>query len=68
MEMMQITVQPLKSAYRFMLFNSLGAMISQKDFEESFNIETHTLPPGIYHWTVAQESRLVGRGRCIKAR
>jgi hypothetical protein len=51
-----------------MLFNALGILVLQKDFKESFQIETHTLPPGIYHWMVAHESWVVSRGSCIKGR
>jgi PKD repeat protein len=67
-ENIQITVPPQHSAHHFMLFNALGILVLQKDFKESFQIETHTLPPGIYHWMVAHESWVVSRGSCIKGR
>jgi len=65
-ERMQITVQPLQSPHRFLLFNQMGVLVFRKDFKASFDIETASLPSGMYHWTVEQEGRMLGRGSGVK--
>jgi hypothetical protein len=65
-ESMQITVQPLPSVHRFLLFNQLGALVFRKDFEEGFDIETNALPSGIYHWALEKEGKVLVHGSCLK--
>ncbi|MBN8679299.1 MAG: T9SS type A sorting domain-containing protein [Chitinophagales bacterium] len=65
-EKIQITVQPLEDTHRFLLYNQLGVLIFHNDFETSFELETSTLPQGIYYWTVEREGRHIHRGACLK--
>lgn len=50
----------------FDLFNNQGQQVISRKFFKNLELETTSLPPGIYHWSVQQNGKAMCYGSCIK--
>lgn len=65
-ESITITTESLSESLTFLLFDNVGNLVRHQHFSGSIAIETTSLPPGIYFWSVEMSGTLLKRGKCVK--
>jgi len=65
-EAIYIRTEPLSAPGTFLLFSSIGNVIRRQEFSGSIEIETGSLPAGIYFWSLEMEGLMVRSGKCVK--
>jgi hypothetical protein len=65
-EKITLTSESFSESLTFLLFDNVGNLVRHQHFSGSVAIETTSLPPGIYFWSVEMRGTLLKRGRCVK--
>jgi len=56
----------LSEPYTFLLYSNTGHLVRRQKFSGSAEIETESLPAGIYFWSIEKGGAMVKRGKCVK--
>jgi len=65
-ETISITTAPLSEPHTFLLFSNTGHLVRRQKFSGNAEIETESLPAGIYFWSIEKGGAMVKRGKCVK--
>ncbi len=65
-EVLYIRTEPLSEPGTLLLFNHIGNVVRRQRFSGSVEVETASLPAGIYFWGVELGGAMVKSGKCVK--